>query len=209
MKISIDKKTWQAAVVIIAMAAFGFFTGNRLFALPVLLIAGTTMILSAREHGNPVRLLGLSFQGKHRIVWLLAGLAVSSLLAIYYRFHFSESFLPLSFGIIALVGPLIGMTEELVFRGYIQGILSHHHPVTGILAAAAGHTLYKAILLGTSPVAGMIDMKTLVGFTFLTGCLYGYFRHQSAQVYAPLLGHGLFDLLVYGDQAQFPLWVWY
>lgn len=204
-----DRKIFQAVMVIFFMLLFGYFAGNKLTAFSALLAAAIFMYISAREHGSPVHLLGLASRGNNPHLWIMAGVTTSSILAFYYRFHYSETLLPGNMSLVALAAPLIGMTEEMIYRGVIQGTLSHRHPVTGILVAATGHTAYKAILLGSSPVAGMINMTALVVLTFLTGSLFGYFRYRSGQIYSPLLAHGLFDILVYGDQAGFPVWVWH
>lgn len=209
MNIFRDRRTFHAAMVILSMALFGYFAGNELLSFSALLAAGIFIYLAASEHPSPLELFGLSPGGRNTITWITAGVVISVILSLYCRFHFTDTLLPRITGLIAVSFIMIGMTEELVYRGFIQGILSHHHPATGILVASAGHTVYKAALLGTSPVSGMINLAGLAALTFIAGCLFGYFRFRSGQIYPALVAHGLFDLLVYGDQADFPLWVWH
>jgi len=209
MPLLTDRRIIQAVIVIFTMMVFGYFAGSRLLAFSALTAAGIIMVMAAAEQGDALRLLGLSLRGRHPFMWILAGLATSVFLSLICRRFFSGSLLPSFLYPAAITATLTGMTEELLYRGFIQGILSHRHPVTGILAASAGHTAYKAILLANSPVAGMINLTNLIVLTFITGCLFGYFRHKSKQIYSPLIAHGLFDLIVYGDQSVLPPWVWY
>ena len=140
--------------------------------------------------------------------WMQAATVTSVLLSVLCRVYFADTLLPHFAGLIILPIVLTGMTEELVYRGFIQGILSHRHPAAGILVASAGHTAYKTALLGTSAVSGMVNLTSLALFTFFAGCLFGYFRFRSGRIYPALAAHGIFDLLVYGDSTDFPVWVW-
>ena len=101
----------------------------------------------------------------------MAGFTTSLILSLVCRYFFSDSLLPTFIYLTALTAPLTGMTEELVYRGFIQGILSHRHPLTGILAASAGqiyspliaHGLFD-FLLFTGGIYSLLSVPVFLAF---------------------------------------------
>ncbi len=194
--------------IIITMAVFGYFSGNTIPAFISLAVAALLIIIIAIKSEDIISLLGLHKKDNISIFWLLTGIIVGILIGIFYRFLYSESLFPITLGIVAVAGPIIGMTEELVYRGFIQGLYLKFHPTLGIIIASAGHAAYKGLLLASSSVGIFINIKSLILFTFIVGCLFGYMRFRSQQVYGAMLAHAAFDIIVYGDQLNFPAWIW-
>jgi membrane protease YdiL (CAAX protease family) len=173
-----------------------------------LLIASLAISYGIYTTGSVIILFGLA--GCHRaiIAYTCAGLVLGLIAATGYRLGYNLPLLPGTLTVIALISPLIGMTEELLFRGYLQGRSQLYGPVFSVFIAAAAHTLYKYLVLKSMVVYTVIDFPRLVLFTFLFGLIVGAFRHLSHNVIPALAAHALFDILVYGDFTEMPVWVW-
>lgn len=202
-----DKRLAHAFLVIAGMVFFGLCSGNRLAALALLLATGVIVYIASSAHPDPARLFGLVTGRPLMPAWLLAGLLAGLALSVYCRYYTGFDIIPQKLRLTAIIAPLIGITEELVYRGLVQGLLSHRNRTIAIITASAGHSAYKVALLTTSTVSGTFPPLTLALFTFFTGCLFGYFRLRSGTIYPAVAGHAFFDLIVYGDQPV-PDWVW-
>ncbi len=194
--------------IIITMAAFGYSSGNTIPAFISIGTAALLIIITAIRNQDIISLIGFHKKGNSSILWLFIGITVGVLIGVFYRFLYSESLFPITLGVVAVIGPIIGMTEELVYRGFIQGLYLKFHPAVGIIIASVGHATYKGLLLASSSLGIFINIKSLILFTFLVGCLFGYIRFRSQQVYGAMLAHAAFDIIVYGDQLNFPAWIW-
>ena len=111
-------------------------------------------------------------------------------------------------GSFAAVAAAIGVTEELVYRGYVQGRLRALGPLAAAILAAVGHTAYKCALFALPPLAVEIDLPFLALGTLVVGVGFGALRERSRSVLPALAAHACFDVLVYGQGAQAPWWVW-
>ncbi len=143
-------------------------------------------------------------KSKNMIWWLLAAGVLALAMAIFYRGYTGMSKLPealMSFSIIAV---LIGIVEELVFRGYLMWLSRFGGAWGAIFLCALAHASYKVLLF--VPV-GDNDLLTLGFFTFLVGIVLGLMRQKSKSLYPCILFHAVFDLVVYGDGGT-PWWVW-
>lgn len=194
---------------IIIFACFVHREGS-LFIMAVcgLLVASLAISYAVFRTGSVLRLLGLTRYNNVTIAYLSAGLVVGLVAATGYRLYSGISLFPGTLTAIALISPLIGITEELVFRGYLQGRSQLYGPYFSIFIAAASHTLYKYLVLKSMVVYTIIDFPRLVLFTFLFGMIVGAFRHLSQNVVPALAAHAVFDILVYGDFSEMPVWVW-
>jgi membrane protease YdiL (CAAX protease family) len=135
---------------------------------------------------------------------------LGTLLALWYRTHLGTGILPLGLKPFAGVALLIGAAEELVYRGYAQGRLRAVGPVAAVLVAAGLHTAYKGALFAFPPAPELrFDLVTVTAFTFAAGALFGVARERAGSVWPSLVAHAAFDLLVCGDAARAPWWVWH
>jgi len=127
-------------------------------------------------------------------------------LAIAFRHHSGLTIVPATFGLFAIPAALIGATEELLYRGFIQGRVRRMGVPAAIIFAAIMHTIYKAALFFRAPVA--IDVMSLAVWTLVVGIVFGAARARSDSVVPPLVAHACFDLVAYGDLSYSPWWVW-
>ena len=76
--------------------------------------------------------------------------------------------------------------------------------------AAAGHTIYKSLLFALPPDNIVIGFsyKSFIFWTFICGAILGSLRDLSGNIMPPILGHMMFDVIVYGNNALAPWWVW-
>jgi membrane protease YdiL (CAAX protease family) len=102
----------------------------------------------------------------------------------------------------------IGASEQLLFRGYVQGRLYRLGSVPAVVLAAAAHTAYKLSLFVFLPEGVAVDYVSLAFLNFLGGIAAGTLREWSGSVIPPLAGHVLFDIMVYGENSQAPWWIW-
>ena len=208
LSLTTGRRVVFVAASIATMVLFGFLAGiNRTAAFIFLLATGVVIFTGSSRHGDPAHLFGIGTDGRNRLVWMLTGALTGFILSAYCRYHIGYSLIPAHLTLTALAAPVTGMTEELVYRGFIQGMLSHRNRAVGVITASAGHTVYKVILLATAPVTGLFSIGSLAILTFVAGYLFGYFRVRSGVIYPAVIAHGIFDLIVYGDQPV-PSWMW-
>lgn len=145
--------------------------------------------------------------GFHRCpaIWIVAGTLDGVLLGMLLRWVNEKPLIISSVEPFLLVAAAIGITEELVFRGYIFGRLqSSYGNLTSVSLSSFFHTAYKlAIFLPFSS----IPLLHLGLITFLAGMVLGYSRVTTKSIWPCVAFHAVFDLWVYGDQTT-PWWVW-
>lgn len=146
--------------------------------------------------------------GASRARWLAGGSLAGSLLAAVWRVSEGVPALPPHLTAFAAVAALIGATEEIVFRGFIQGGLRRLGPATAIGVAACLHTGYKVALV-VSPGAGeAFNLEALIVCTLAGGALFGTARACNGSVWPCVAAHAAFDIIGYGDRVAAPVWVW-
>ena len=81
-----------------------------------------------------------------------------------------------------------------------------------MLAAAGSHAAYKTALFVFPPDGAARQtpgsLLLMAGVTFGFGAALGLLRLRQGTIAAPVAFHTLFDLLVYGQYASAPWWVW-
>jgi len=138
----------------------------------------------------------------------MASCALGVMLGLGYRSAYDLSLVPGSLQLFVVSAALIGATEELVFRGYIQGRLTGTGFWVAPVFAAASHTAYKSALFVFPPHGVEINLAVLASLTFVAGLAFALMRQLSGCVLPAVAAHMLFDILAYGDRAQAPWWVW-
>lgn len=133
---------------------------------------------------------------------------LSAILSILYRQNIGLSLLPEYVEYFVIISCAIGITEELLFRGLIQSEAARWNPKLAIFFGALAHAGYKASLFVLSQEPIDISILKLFAVTFLAGILLGLTRYKSNSLWPALIGHALFDLLVYAEQPQALWWVW-
>jgi membrane protease YdiL (CAAX protease family) len=142
--------------------------------------------------------------------WLYSALGVlmGAGAAIAYRLNMGWSPVPGTLGRFALLAGMIGLTEGLIYRGYIQGRLRSLGPVAAVTLVALFYSIYKYILFAIpSPPPGT-DVAILALITFLGSLIGGAMRELSGSVVPPIAAHVAWDVVVYGELSRAPWWVW-
>ena len=139
---------------------------------------------------------------------LVLSFGISGGLAIWYRYTEQMPLLPVSFEWFVILSVLIGATEELIFRGVVQGEASYWHPTGAVYLSAFAFAGYKTLLFVQPSPQNQTNLATLFIFTFLAGILLGYTRKNTGSIWPCLVAHGIFDLVVYAETASSPWWVW-
>jgi membrane protease YdiL (CAAX protease family) len=171
----------------------------------VLLIA--VILRSLKAETSLKDLLALKLPRRNPAVILTLSVFLGAFLALLCRWQFLMPLLPASLTLFAPVAALIGATEEIVVRGYLQGRLRVLGPLSALLIAAAAHTAYKCALF-LPPAPQPADFLFLAFWTFVGGMLFGDLRETTRSLWPPLLAHAAFDIVLYGGLAQAPWWVW-
>ena len=181
-----------------------------------LAMAALAVLLSLRRERTMAGLLGLVPFGRRAALMGLLGAALGIGLGLLFRWKFGLHWFPGALRPFAPVAAAIGGVEELLYRGYLQGRLNRINGVLGVIGAAAAHTAYKTALFllpalslsNGPPAAAHVDWRVLVFWTFLGGLFFGALRQVARNVAPALAAHVAFDVVVYGELARAPWWVW-
>lgn len=138
-------------------------------------------------------------------IWIALGAVFGTGLAIFLRWHQARALYPDPLRLFIFMAVTIGVTEEILFRGYFLGHLLTWKKSAAVPGAALLHSAYKVTLFAHSARAG--DLITLGVLTFAVGLLAGYWRKVLFSIWPCVALHALFDLWVYGDRTT-PWWVW-
>jgi membrane protease YdiL (CAAX protease family) len=212
---SVDRRIrhlFEAALVLTGICVFAWFihgsAAQLVIALAALSFSAVVISLSASNVRSLLTYLSPSRFSKKTLVYSLAGLALGILWALLYRGISKVSLLPQTLTFIALIAPMIGITEELLFRGFLQGKLSSINIYAAIVLTSFAHTLYKYLVLRSLPSDIGTDFFLLIVVTFIAGLMFGVLRVLSRSIIPSCLTHGVFDVLVYGGFSTWPVWVW-
>jgi len=196
------------------------FTGILLFAgfihdpFPLLLLAIGGLACTAVVIGFSARHMtireafGLKRLNRKVLLYTLPAIVIGVIMGMLTRSRFELTLIPAGFTGIAIVAPLVGSSEELVFRGYMQGQLRSIGKLFSILTASALHTSYKLLIILTLAIPLQFDFFYLIFWTYVGGLLLGLLRELSGSTIPPVIAHAVFDIVLYGGLASAPVWVW-
>jgi membrane protease YdiL (CAAX protease family) len=205
-------RLYEAILCSFALMVFSFFIH---FELPLRLLSFAALLVPAwyfsRElHSFSYLRSMISASGSFRIttLYVIAGILSGIFLGISYRWHLDISVLPKSFHYFVLVAALIGGTEELVFRGFLQDYVKSINVPFSVLFSSVSHTAYKCCLFLSPVVYARVNIGFLAIWTLAGGLLLGTMKHLSKSILPPLIAHVIFDILVYAEFINAPWWVW-
>jgi len=202
----------ETALLVIGIGVFAVFIQEesylRFVAFGGLLLASLVISTIIVKAESPLDIFGLDRFNKRILLFCIAGIFIGMIPAFCGRYSYDLPDFPASLTIIALVSPLIGITEELFFRGYIQGRLRIIGVVGSVSVASAAHAVYKLLVLWSVNDLVEVNFLALVGLTFGFGLIAGLLRAGSRSVFPALVAHASFDILMYGDFTSMPVWVW-
>jgi len=171
---------------------------------------GVVIGVSLRRVAHPRELLGISGAGSRLGAAVVLGIGSGVAAGFWQRGqasvpHEAATGLPL----FVLLACLIGIAEELVYRGWMQGRLSSLG-WPAVVVAAVAHAAYKTALFAWPPeaVTSVFDLGSIALWTVLGGLMLGGLRVMSGSVLPAMLAHAVFDAVVYSGYAAAPWWVW-
>jgi membrane protease YdiL (CAAX protease family) len=211
----VTKKYPLLLEAILCSTAFMVFSFFIHYDFPFSLISVAALFLPAYFFGRNLKSLsdlrkitGEAASPGISILYFLAGIMVGMLFSILYRWHLEISLFPKSIHLFVIVAALIGCTEELVFRGFIQDYVKSINMPFSILFSTISHTGYKFCLFLSPMVTADMNIGFLALWTFIAGIILGTMKHFSKSILPPLLAHAMFDIMVYAEFAAAPWWVW-
>jgi membrane protease YdiL (CAAX protease family) len=202
----------RALTAAAGMCLFALFVHSK-YPLKGLSVFGLGMTFLAlftdlRTNRSPAVLIGLGQFTKRVFIFTGCGTGLGSALGLFYRWGYDMKLFPSTLGVFAPVAVLIGATEEVVYRGYIQGRVHRFGPFKAAAFAALCHTAYKCSLFTFHSQPVDINMFLLGACTFVVGLVLGVLRERTGSLLPAVAAHVLFDIMAYGAYAQAPWWVW-
>jgi len=202
----------EAILALTGICIFSLFIHSASFLIIIAFLGLTITAVSVNHAVDDLQYLssvfGITPVLKKVIFYSIIGVVFGSLLGIFYRYESDSSILPAVLTKVAIISPLIGIAEELVFRGFIQGRIHPFGKIISVIFAAAGHSIYKYLVFISLPFSIGIDFPLLITLTFFVGIIFGSFREASNNVIPPSIAHAGFDIVVYGGYMTSPVWVW-
>jgi membrane protease YdiL (CAAX protease family) len=174
-----------------------------------LLLAAGTIARHLRRVPRPAALLGMDRWPPKPILLCVLGVVIGAGTGALHRVNLGLPLWPVGhLGAFVPFACLIGATEELLYRGWLQGALRPHGWLAAVAIAAVAHAAYKTALFAWPPESMTIDLTPIGLWTTAGGIVFGLLRQLSGSVWPPLLAHAAFDLIVYREAAHAPWWVW-
>lgn len=202
----------EAILAIAGICVFAVFIHRdswvQIIAFAGLVFAGAVIARSVEYFSSLLSVSGIIPISKKIIPYVVGGLLLGILIGCLYNLTHKYPLFPGPLTKFAVIAPLIGITEELVFRGYVQTKSASAGALFSIVFASFGHTLYKYLVIRTFPLDLGLSLSKLIILTFVFGIVAGILRHCSKNVFAPAAGHAMFDIVVYGGAAAAPVWLW-
>lgn len=202
----------RAVLCSLALMLFPFFIPYKfplkLIAFTSLLGVGIIISLELKSWSDLEKIIGKVHDRFRFFLFMVAGVILGISVSALYRWHLDVSLFPRTLFPFAIVAALIGSAEELVFRGFIQEQARHVNGCFSVFFGSLSHTGYKICLFLSPALIHHVDIGFLAICTFTAGILLGVIRYTSGSVWPSVAAHALFDILVYGENAISPWWVW-
>jgi membrane protease YdiL (CAAX protease family) len=198
---------FMSGMAVFACFIHGDGPGFRI-ALAGLLFSSLVIVKGTLWSADPLSLMGLARIDRRAIRLSLQFSVVGIGLAALCRYATELSLVPHTLTTVALITPFIGMTEELVFRGFLQGRLRKGGIFISVFLASAGHALYKYLVLRSMAFDVGTDLTWLALSTLAIGLVLGAYREKYGSIVPAMIAHAVFDIYLYGDSLAMPAWVW-
>jgi membrane protease YdiL (CAAX protease family) len=202
----------EALICVTGLVVFSIFS-HREF-LPFIfsmagLLAAAVIIVRNSSSGKKVKLLfGFNQVSGKVLIYLVISLLFGILIAVAYRKYQYSSVLPARLTYIAILAALTGSLEEIIFRGFIQGYTRQISILFSIVFAILAHTAYKCSLFMAHQSVYETNILFLMKWTIYGGIVFSILREYSNNILPPIIGHAVFDIIVYGDYLHSPWWLW-
>ena len=178
----------ETAILVAGIAVFALFIQKDGYLMAVafggLLLASGIIATIIVKTDSSLELLGMDRFNK-KILWYgIAAVLIGTIPAFCGRYVYDLTDFPQSLTIIALISPLIGITEEIIFRGYMQGRLRVIGVVGCVSIPAAAHSVYKFLVLLSVNDLVEVNYPYLILLTFGFGVIVGLMRAGSGSLVA-------------------------
>jgi membrane protease YdiL (CAAX protease family) len=173
-----------------------------------LLLAAVIIAFTIRKPRDFLTEFGLNAIPIEKYHLFFAGLLTGVLFATIYRQDLHLPMVPTNLTFFAFTAAAIGFTEELLFRGFLQTRLRKINVFWSVMLATSSHTAYKVLLFAALRPVFEVNLLFLLFWTFTCGLIFGILKELSGSTFTPIAGHVTFDILVYGDRAIIPWWIW-
>lgn len=201
-----------ASVAAIGLCLFALFAhrtdGLRFLSFGGLAASACVLALALGRSESALDLVGLRRWPRTLLAWVPFGAALGLGLGSLCRFCYGHGAVPTTLTPFVVVAVLIGTTEELVYRGCLQGLMRPWGANLAIWFGAVAHTAYKVALFGDPVRESSPNFLFLILATYIVGTVLGGLRHVSRSVVPAVALHAAFDIIVYGDRLAAPWWVW-
>lgn len=213
MKVQPSLKIISRGIVIsLGLMAFSFFINYqppvKLISFAALTLVGFLASSRLTSRDDLITVFGEIRAIKMIIVFIITGALTGSILALLYRRHLGIGLFPDSVHFFVIISSLIGITEEVVFRGFLQGYTARINVPLSIIFGTLSHTGYKCFLFLSPAISNQIDILFLAIVTFFAGLLFGILKHLTHSLIPAMTAHAIFDILVYAGYVSAPWWVW-
>ncbi len=202
----------ESLICVAGIIIFAVFSHSKVLPFIIsfagLIIAGIVINRNIRKLSDLKSLFGFNKISGAVMIYLFIAVVFGVLIAVVYRNHQHITVLPGSLTYFAILAMLIGSTEEIIFRGFIQGHTRNFGAVFSVIFATAAHTAYKCSFFIAHQSVYQTDILFLMKWTIFGGIIFGILKEYSDNIVPPLAGHAVFDLLVYGDSQVIPWWIW-
>lgn len=172
-----------------------------------LILSAMVVVLHITNWPDLKEAFGLKRINKENIYFIPLSILVAVFFSLFYRYFLQLDIFPTRFIPFAILAAMIGATEELIFRGYIQFRSREFGITLSIFIAALTHTIYKCVLFFSLQASEMVDIGFLAIWTMVIGLALGVMKEFSGSCFVPVLFHVIFDILVYGDGSIETWWV--
>jgi len=200
----------NVAALVAGMAAFGLCAHRQMLIFPriaALALASLAVVRGIAMSREPRSLLGLRGFPSRRLGFVPLCVVLGVGLGVYYRWRQGRALLPDALTYMCLISAAIGLGEEVLYRGFVQGGLRRYGVIVAILGGAAAHTAYKCCLFVLPDVAVRADILWLAIGTFAVGIVFGAMRERWGSLLFPVVFHMAFDVTAYADFQSLPWWL--
>lgn len=201
--------------VLLCSANLVLFAYLAEYPFPIKTAAFVPLLFVAAIIGNHIninaeatRALSQNIFKRSIFVYYIIALQIGIIGGLYYRASYHMPLLPTAFGSFIFIAALVGVTEELVFRGYMQSRLSLINQSLSILFAALAHALYKTFLFLSPAALPRQDILYFFLWTLFASAMVGLLKQTSKSIIPPIIAHVVFDIIVYAEMMHAPWWVW-
>jgi membrane protease YdiL (CAAX protease family) len=202
---------FEILFLFLLLLVFSWFIHDR---FPVRLVSFLALILIAVIISNHYilvkkieRQLRNDLYNGQMLLFNLIGLQLGFLIAIYFRFTSQMSVLPKSLNWFLITGIAIAITEELLFRGFLQSMIEKVNYYLAPTATAFIHSAYKVAIFIPIGVANP-NLTSLFSGSLIAFIALGYLKQFSRSIVPSIIAHVAFDVLVYAEYSMAPWWVW-